>query len=55
MRSELLQRIQDLLQNENLEAIRKDVRNAIQSFRALTQDEVRSQKEAWEKEEHELN
>ena len=43
MRSELLQRIQDLLQNEDLEAIRKDVRNAIQSFRALTQDEIRSQ------------
>ena len=55
MRSELLQRIQDLLQNEDLEAIRKDVRNAIQSFRALTQDEIRSQKEAWEKEEHELD
>ena len=55
MRSELLKRIQDLLQNEDLEAIRKDVRNAIQSFRALTQDEVRSQKEAWEKEEHELD
>ena len=55
MRSELLQRIQDLLQNEDLEAIRKDVRNSIQSFRALTQDEIRSQKEAWEKEEHELD
>ncbi|MBM55408.1 MAG: hypothetical protein CMB32_02515 [Euryarchaeota archaeon] len=55
MRSELLQRIQDLLQNADLEAIRKDVRNAIQSFRALTQDEIRSQKEAWEKEEHELD
>lgn len=55
MRSELLQRIQELLQNEDLEAIRKDVRNAIQSFRALTQDEIRSQKEAWEKEEHELD
>ena len=55
MRSELLQRIQDLLQNEDLEAIRKDVRNAIQSFRALTQDEIRSQREAWEKEEHELD
>ena len=55
MRSELLQRIQNLLQNEDLEAIRKDVRNSIQSFRALTQDEIRSQKEAWEKEEHELD
>ena len=55
MRSELLKRIQDLLQNEDLEAIRKDVRNAIQSFRALTQDEVRSQREAWEKQEHELD
>ena len=32
MRSELLKRIQDLLQNEDLEAIRKDVRNAIQSL-----------------------
>ncbi|MBM71804.1 MAG: hypothetical protein CL847_03380 [Crocinitomicaceae bacterium] len=55
MRSELLQRIHDLLQNEDLEAIRKDVRNAIRSFRALTQDEIRSQKEVWEKEEHELD
>ena len=55
MRSELLKRIQDLLQNEDLEAIRKDVRNAIQSFRALTQDEIRSQKEAWEQDEHDLD
>ena len=53
MRSELLQRIQDLLGNEDLEAIRKDVRSAIQSFHALTQDEVRRQRDAWEKEEHE--
>ena len=30
------------------------MRNAIQSFRALTQDEIRY-KEAWEKEEHELD
>ena len=50
MRSELLQRIQDLLGNEDLEAIRKDVRSAIQSFHALTQDEVRRQRDAWEKE-----
>jgi len=55
MRSELLQRIQDLLGNEDLEAIRKDVRSAIQSFHALTQDEVRRQRDAWEKEEHELD
>ena len=53
MRSELLQRIHDLLGNEDLEAIRKDVRSAIQSFHALTQDEVRRQRNAWEKEEHE--
>lgn len=53
MRSELLQRIHDLLGNEDLEAIRKDVRSAIQSFHALTQDEVRRQRDAWEKEEHE--
>jgi hypothetical protein len=55
MRSELLQRIQDLLGNEDLEAIRKDVRSAIQSFHALTQDEVRRQRDAWEKEEHEID
>ncbi|HIB78463.1 MAG TPA: DUF349 domain-containing protein [Flavobacteriales bacterium] len=55
MRSELLQRIQDLLGNEDLEAIRKDVRSAIQSFHALTQDEVRRQRDVWEKEEHELD
>jgi|TARA_B110000459_G_scaffold26365_1_gene25760 hypothetical protein len=53
MRSELLQRIQNLLGNEDLEAIRKDVRSAIQSYHALTQDEVRKQRDAWEKEEHE--
>ena len=53
MRSELLQRIQDLLGNEDLEAIRMDVRNSIQAFHALTQDEVRKQRELWEKEEHE--
>ncbi len=53
MRSELLQRIHDLLGNEDLEAIRKDVRSAIQSFHALTQDEVRRQRDTWEKEEHE--
>ncbi|HIK67682.1 MAG TPA: DUF349 domain-containing protein [Flavobacteriales bacterium] len=53
MRSELLQRIHDLLGNGDLEAIRKDVRSAIQSFHALTQDEVRRQRDAWEKEEHE--
>ena len=53
MRSELLQRIQDLLGNEDLEAVRTDVRNSIQSFHALTQDEVRKQRELWEKDEHE--
>ena len=53
MRSELLQRIQDLLGNEDLEAVRTDVRNSIQSFHALTQDEVRKHRELWEKEEHE--
>ncbi len=55
MRSELLQRIQDLLGNDDLEAIRKDVRSAIQSFHALTQDEVRRQRDAWEKEAHEID
>ena len=55
MRSDILKRIQELLQNEDLEAIRKDARTAIQSFRALTQDEIRAQREAWEKEEHEVD
>ena len=50
MRSDILKRIQELLLNEDLEAIRKDARIAIQSFRALTQDEIRAQREAWEKE-----
>ena len=53
MRSELLQRIQTLLQNEDLEAIRKDVRTDIDSFRSLIQEDFRAQREAWEKEEHE--
>lgn len=55
MRSDILKRIQELLQNEDLEAIRKDARAAIQSFRALTQDEIRNQRESWEKEEHEID
>ena len=53
MRSEILQRIQDLLQNEDLEAIRKDVRADIDSFRSLIKEDFRAQREAWEKEEHE--
>ena len=53
MRSEILQRIQALLQNEDLEAIRKDVRTEIESFRSLIQDDFRAQREAWDGEDHE--
>jgi hypothetical protein len=53
MRSELLQRIQTLLQNEDLEAIRKDVRTDIDSFRSLIQEDFRKQREAWAEQEHE--
>ena len=53
MRSELLQRIQTLLQNEDLEAIRKDVRTDIDSFRSLIQEDFRQQREAWDEQEHE--
>lgn len=52
MRSELLQRIQSLLENEDLEAIRKDVRTDIDSFRSLIQEDFRTQREEWEKAEH---
>ena len=47
MRSEILTRIQALLLQDDLEAIRQDVRSAIDEFRAITSDEVRQQKEAW--------
>ena len=47
MRSEILTRIQALLQQDDLEAIRQDVRSAMDEFRALTNDEVRKQREAW--------
>ncbi len=47
MRSDILKRIQDLLQNEDLEAIRKDVRSAIEDFRALNHEDIRNQREAW--------
>lgn len=47
MRAEILNRIQTLLQQEDLEAIRTDVRSAIEDFRALTRDEIRKQREAW--------
>lgn len=47
MRSDILKRIQDLLLNEDLEAIRKDVRSAIEDFRAINHDDIRNQREAW--------
>lgn len=53
MRSDILNRIQELLKQEDLEAIRKDVRSAIDEFRALTNDEIRRQREAWQAVEHE--
>ena len=53
MRSELLQRIQTLLENEDLEAIRKDVRTDIESFRALIQEDFRTQRDAWAEQDHE--
>ena len=55
MRSEILQRIQTLLTNEDLEAIRKDVRTEIDSFRSLIQEDFRTQRDVWEKEEHEAD
>ncbi len=55
MRSEILQRIQTLLTNEDLEAIRKDVRTEIDSFRSLIQEDFRTQRDAWEKEEREAD
>ena len=55
MRSEILHRIQTLLTNEDLEAIRKDVRTEIDSFRSLIQEDFRTQRDAWEKEEYEAD
>lgn len=52
MRSDILQRIQALLANEDLEAIRKDVRSEIESFRTLIQDDFRNQREAWAEADH---
>lgn len=52
MRSEILQRIQTLLGNEDLEAIRKDVRSEIESFRSLIQEDFRTQRESWAESEH---
>ena len=50
-----MQRIQTLLTNEDLEAIRKDVRTEIDSFRSLIQEDFRTQRDAWEKEEYEAD
>lgn len=47
MRSDILKRIQDLLLNEDLEAIRKDVRSAIEDFRAMNHEDIRNQRDAW--------
>jgi len=43
------------LTNEDLEAIRKDVRTEIDSFRSLIQEDFRTQRDAWEKEEREAD
>ena len=53
MRSEILSKIQTLLENEDLESIRQEVRTAVDEFRTLTQESVRKQKELWAAEEHE--
>jgi len=47
MRSEILPHIQQLLDQEDLESIRVEVREAIEKFRNLTKEEVRKQREAW--------
>jgi hypothetical protein len=47
MRSEILERIQSLLGQEDLESIRADIRSAMEEFRSLTQEEVRKQRENW--------
>jgi hypothetical protein len=47
MRSEILVRIQSLLEQDDLESIRSDVRSAMDEFRTLTQEEVRKQRENW--------
>lgn len=47
MRSEILNRIQSLLAQDELENIRIEMREAIEQFRALTKEEVRIQREAW--------
>ena len=52
MRSEILQRIQTLLGNEDLEAIRKVVRSEIESFRSLIQEDFRTQRDTWSESEH---
>ena len=55
MRSEILTRIQSLLEQEDLESIRVEVRQAIEQFRALTKEEVRTQREAWATSEKEVD
>lgn len=47
MRSEILNRIQSLLAQDELDNIRVEMREAIEQFRALTKEEVRIQREAW--------
>ena len=47
MRSEILERIQSLLGQEDLESIRAEIRSAMEEFRSLTQEEVRKQRENW--------
>mgnify|MGYP002633578195 CR=1 FL=1 len=47
MRPEILTRIQALLQQEDLESIRQELRTAIDEFRTLTNEEVRKQRGLW--------
>lgn len=55
MRSEILTRIKSLLEQEDLEVIRTEVREAVEQFRAMTKEEVRRQREAWAASEHEID
>lgn len=53
MKAEILKQLETLLQNEDIMAVRQDVRDVRDAYNALTREDRKAQEEAWNAEEHE--
>ncbi len=53
MKTEIIRKLEELLQNEDIMAIRQEFREQRDAYNALTREEQRAQQEKWNEEEHE--